>query len=484
MAMKPIYLLFTFILVSCSNFKNEEDHSEINDYSPFSQATITIQIDNLVRDTIVLQALANTIIPRSGTRSEIVNANSNGRYFLSLEIDRPANANLKINGIDYKYVIAPKDTTFINYNLQSDDQLSFKGKFQSQNQYYLKKKKHFGYTDIRKPLNSIMGSKSTYNSIKSLTDSIVNAERTFLVEYENSNQLPQWFVDYELSEIKYAGAGFKVTKPNYNSRRKLFNDSVPENYFQFLDELEINHPDAILSAYYIWFLDSYFTLDLDLNSLRGLSPFEAATKYQKHLLKRSSEELSNQIYDLYSQRNFVEMLRYFSNVSEIDSLAKVYKITDYDNLLNVAGTNLKHRKNPYNLKPGDKYPEFELNDINGNIISSKSWNNDEIGIKFWATWCRPCLVDFPEYNQLCKQNSDQTKIINICIDSEKKDWKKALEKYDVQGNSYFADNKQSDMVRAIFNINGIPHYDVMGKDQTFIGNEMRSIEELNTYMNR
>jgi hypothetical protein len=168
MAMKPIYLLFTFILVSCSNFKNEEDHSEINDYSPFSQATITIQIDNLVRDTIVLQALANTIIPRSGTRSEIVNANSNGRYFLSLEIDRPANANLKINGIDYNIVIAPKDTTFINYNLQSDDQLSFKGKFQSQNQYYLKKKKHFGYTDIRKPLNSIMGSKSTYNSIKSL----------------------------------------------------------------------------------------------------------------------------------------------------------------------------------------------------------------------------------------------------------------------------------------------------------------------------
>ena len=54
-------------------------------------------------------------------------------------------------------------------------------------------------------------------------------------------------------------------------------------------------------------------------------------------------------------------------------------------------------------------------------------------IIFWATWCKPCIKEFPYENKLVEKYKDQpVEIFNICIDSEEEKWKSYLDKYDLK----------------------------------------------------
>ncbi len=88
------------------------------------------------------------------------------------------------------------------------------------------------------------------NSFKHAIDSITSIELGFLNEYTAKNKLPEWFTDYESSDIDYFGYGIKLTEP---SLIKYFYDStiqVPDDYYSFTKDLPLENEKAILSIYY------------------------------------------------------------------------------------------------------------------------------------------------------------------------------------------------------------------------------------------
>lgn len=52
-------------------------------------------------------------------------------------------------------------------------------------------------------------------------------------------------------------------------------------------------------------------------------------------------------------------------------------------------------------------PQFELKDIDGNIISSESLKGKLVHINFWSVTCKPCIEEFPELNELKKKYQDK-----------------------------------------------------------------------------
>jgi peroxiredoxin len=49
---------------------------------------------------------------------------------------------------------------------------------------------------------------------------------------------------------------------------------------------------------------------------------------------------------------------------------------------------------------GKMAPEYELMDINGNLVSSADLKGDKVYLKYWASWCSICLSGLGEVDEL------------------------------------------------------------------------------------
>ncbi len=52
------------------------------------------------------------------------------------------------------------------------------------------------------------------------------------------------------------------------------------------------------------------------------------------------------------------------------------------------------------VKLGEEAPNFQLRDLDGNVVSLAQLRGKIVLINFWATWCGPCRVEMPAMEQL------------------------------------------------------------------------------------
>jgi peroxiredoxin len=64
---------------------------------------------------------------------------------------------------------------------------------------------------------------------------------------------------------------------------------------------------------------------------------------------------------------------------------------------------------------GKPMPPFQFTTLQGEVINSQNSTNKILVIDFWATWCKPCLAQFPSYSKAYeKYQADSTvKIIAV-----------------------------------------------------------------------
>jgi len=463
---------FCYLLIFIIGCTAEKDKYALT-YTPFSKSVVHVNFRSDPVDSLSISAIAFTNIPKDMSESNALTISKAGDYYLNLDIDRPVKSFLNLGEKQYNVFIIPTDTTHINVNFAHDEVvLNFSGKTKVMNEYYHEKKRILGYTDIRLPLNKSLSSKTTYNILKLSTDSVINQELSFLEKYPSRNRLPEWFLDYERSELIYMGAGYKTQMPHANEIMKYFKDAIPNDYYDFLSHIKIDNSKAILSTHYFWFLDDYFVINLPPGETNHLTGFSRTNKFMSHKLNESKQSLSGKIKELYYKYNFSSIVKFYADSLAIDSVAKEFQLTDYKELVKLSGSRSRSEIQMLNLNKGDTIPEFILADVRDSIISIREFHDKIFYINFWATWCGPCIYNIPVLNNLIAQYDAHPKItfLNICLDSEKKKWIASIEKHKLKGINLIAEGNWNSKLRAYFNIKGIPHYVIVNKGNILFEN--------------
>jgi peroxiredoxin len=86
------------------------------------------------------------------------------------------------------------------------------------------------------------------------------------------------------------------------------------------------------------------------------------------------------------------------------------KDTSVSNLLPVG------RSVPNAFGVGNPASEFELKDIEGNVVQLDDFIGKPILINFWATWCGPCRFEMPTIQSRFNKYGDELGVIAINFD--------------------------------------------------------------------
>jgi len=64
---------------------------------------------------------------------------------------------------------------------------------------------------------------------------------------------------------------------------------------------------------------------------------------------------------------------------------------------------------------GKRAPDFELEDLNGNMISLSEYRGEKVFLNFWASWCPPCRAEMPDMQKLHEAEFENFTILAVNI---------------------------------------------------------------------
>jgi len=70
-------------------------------------------------------------------------------------------------------------------------------------------------------------------------------------------------------------------------------------------------------------------------------------------------------------------------------------------------------------EPGFKAPAFTARDLNGNIDSLVNYKGQVVIVNLWATWCGPCRIEMPGFENLYRRFRSQGLVI-LAVSLDKK----------------------------------------------------------------
>ncbi|MEM6332087.1 MAG: TlpA disulfide reductase family protein [Planctomycetota bacterium] len=124
----------------------------------------------------------------------------------------------------------------------------------------------------------------------------------------------------------------------------------------------------------------------------------------------------------------------------------------------------------HNAMVGRKSPRFGASSWQVQTLRGRDIENRILIVKFWATWCPPCIASIPHNNEMAEKYADQGVVMMAAANSRSKtEMKRVIEQHEVAFPSAWVDDK----TMQAWNVRWYPSYAIVDRDGIVRGMGLR-----------
>ncbi len=263
-----------------------------------------------------------------------------------------------------------------------------------------------------------------------------------------------------------AGLRLDIIRGNLSTYAKMKLEDAKSYYEDALEEL-----NALIEEYADTeeALEAKFYVGAIYNEIGN---FDEAIKYFDDVLNQ--EEI---------EHNFMARLLYFKAKALLGSgdVAKAKDVVAELRLIEPNAANAFGRELSGTIRIGMKAPDFNGTDFNGNPVYLSKYKGNIIVIDFWATWCDPCIQEFPEVKKMYRTFKNRgVQFIGVSLDDEIEDLKGFVGNMKVEWPQVFEGMRWKGRISKLYNVEKIPIMFVLDQEGRiqYIGNDKKKITQV------
>lgn len=387
-----------------------------------------------------------------------VNLKDDNTFKIEIQLFEPTIATLTHGNSSIEIYLEDKDDLkieFHGWDLEATILYSGKG---AANNYYLNKSS-IKFKRLSDEHLTYQMSNLKPEEFRTYMNQMLQKRLSYFQKFQNELTFSTNFQAYAEADIQYWWAHHLM---QYRWEHAFYNDlaapmDLPESYFDFLNDIEVNNDLALTNLRYIYFLEQY----LDYKNSKEVrynkygAPIREDYRGAKRFLKGKAMYyvLSNEIYikcknkDTYSIGNDV---------------ASLMENCPYDNYKSLVKAEYSKANG---LSRGELAPNFNLVDVNNEKVSLSDFRGKVVYLDFWATWCTPCTYELLNSKNLKTQFKGKDVIfLYISLDTNMDNWRSFLREHNPEGVHVYAQGVYDAPVAENYSVRGLPSFFLIDKD--------------------
>lgn len=135
------------------------------------------------------------------------------------------------------------------------------------------------------------------------------------------------------------------------------------------------------------------------------------------------------------------------------------------------------------LRIGVEAPTFKVTDVDGKPIDLAQHKGNVIIINFWATWCDPCVQEFPNAKKLYTKFKDKgVQFIGVSLDDDIEDLRGFVKQFEVGWPQIFDGKRWRGAIPSLYHIQAIPTMVLLDRESKvrYVGSDAEAVTRIVT----